>query len=175
MRGASIVLFLPAFLVATTCAAPRTEPAGTIERLLLGRWTLISWLVTDESGQASEPFGAEPDGVMGYRDSGEIGILVGNPTGPSLDVSRVNPYVAQARLNSMWFSYNGKFEFDESTMSITHHVERSINEFHLGPTYTWHVESIDDDYLVLSTTFESKVSTRASLRGMNSTRWKRTR
>ena len=50
-------LFFSAWLVAVTSVGLCAEPPGQIEDLLLGRWTLVSWLVTDDSGNATEPFG----------------------------------------------------------------------------------------------------------------------
>ena len=90
------------------------------------------------------------------------------------DTSAVNPNVALARLGSMQFSYNGTFELDESTMTIAHRVEHSTSVARLGKTYTWLIESIDTDNLVLSAKLGNETGMPASLRGLNSTRWQRT-
>ena len=164
-------LFFSAWLVAVTSVGLCAEPPGQIEDLLLGRWTLVSWLVTDDSGNVTEPFGAEPRGVMGYSDSGTVGIDVKDPDAVLPDLSSVNPNVVQAWIAAMSFSYNGIYEVDHSRMRITHNVEDSTNASHRGRAYQWHVDSIDRDSLVLLVNFEDEVGTHGSLRGLNSTRW----
>ena len=174
MMGVSVRSLLSVLLVATVVIVPRAQQSDPVDKLLLGQWTLVSWLVTDDSGRTSEPYGAEPEGTMSYVASGELGIHVRNPAETRPDTSAVNPNVALARLGSMQFSYNGTFELDESTMTIAHRVEHSTSVARLGKTYTWLLESIDTDNLVLSAKLGNETGMPASLRGLNSTRWQRT-
>ena len=165
MRKTSIGLFVLALLVTTTSVYTRARLAQPIEELLLGRWTLVSWHVTDDSGHVSEPFGTEPEGVMDYLDSGRVGVHVRNLKAipPDADISTSHPYVALARLASRSVSYNGTYEFDESTMNITHHVDESIDMSRLEQTYVWHIESIDHDSLTLTSNLGDEVAAHAEV------------
>lgn len=119
---------------------PRTEvrlPA----QALLGAWKLISIDYASPQGPApDDTFGAGPTGLIIYDRSGWMSVQIVMANRPKMErpESRTSGVVTpeQAQLSvaafNSYYAYFGKWDFDEQTSTVTHHLQSSLLPWETG-------------------------------------------
>jgi hypothetical protein len=145
--GSSVIVLWMLLLSASTQVqsappSPRTEvrlPA----QALLGAWKLISIDYASPQGPAADDvFGPSPTGLIIYDRSGWMSVQIVTANRPMMErpESRTSGVVTpeQAQLSAAafnsYYAYFGKWDFDERTATVTHHLESSLLPWETGVT-----------------------------------------
>jgi hypothetical protein len=120
--------------------------------VLLGAWTLTSYVVVDDAGATiAAPLGEDPVGHLLYTDDGYVSAQLMRRDRPEFDVAAtsggsVEQTVAAAR---GYLAYSGPFDVDEATGTLYHHVDVSLLPNWTGGQQVRH-GLLHDGLLVLS-------------------------
>ena len=110
-------------------AKPKTR--AEVEKALIGTWRLTSFPITDQDGNVTGSFSAQPAGKLTYTPQGDMWALVADETDP----------------DKIW--YTGTLEVRARAQEVVHHVQySSIPQFE-GTNLVRHY-SLRGDRLVLS-------------------------
>ncbi len=113
---------------------------------LLGAWVLVSWRVVDTNA-TSEPFGADPVGLLTYAPQGWMQASLATADRPGL--SSVSPRQAPddelATAYRSFFSYAGPYEVREreGIVDVVHHVTIALNPSMVGTEQVRRVDLVD--------------------------------
>lgn len=120
----------------------------TLREQVVGVWSLVSYQSQDETGKVIYPFGKDATGFLMYHPEGYVSaqfMRQGRPAYASGDPHEgTKEEMAEAAFG--YLAYTGKFEVNEETSTLTHHVEVSMNPTWLGKQQP-RVGSIEDDIL----------------------------
>ena len=106
---------------------------------MLGAWDLRSRTVTRPGGEAiADPIlGAQPIGRLFYDASGRMGLQMMRQGRPqAITVPDDAEQAKNARIVLGYDSYFGTYTVDETTGTVTHHVEASLFPEDLGKDFT---------------------------------------
>ncbi|MFT5711336.1 MAG: hypothetical protein ACI8QT_002042 [Halioglobus sp.] len=105
-----------------------------MQTTLLGTWKLLSWTISDSSGETiSEPFGTSPEGLLVYTEAGWMSVAICR-SNRSLFPARQSLRSLESGLlvqaYTSYFHYAGPFRVGET--SVTHSVAMSHNPNFVG-------------------------------------------
>jgi hypothetical protein len=114
----------------------------------IGVWSLVSYQAQDENGNIIYPLGKDATGFIMYHPDGYMSAQLmkqGRPAYASGDLHEgTKEEMSEAALG--YLAYCGKYEIDEETSTLTHHMEVSMNPTWLGQKQP-RVASIEGDIL----------------------------
>jgi hypothetical protein len=129
------------------CLQAQSAPPlpGTAVRVpaqaLLGAWKLISIDYASPQGPAADDtFGPSPTGLIIYDRSGWISVQIVMANRPKMErpesrtsgvLTPEQGQLSVAAFNS-YYAYFGKWEFDEQTSTVTHHLQSSLLPWETG-------------------------------------------
>ena len=118
---------------------------------LIGTWRLRSWELMLENGNAEEPFGRDPQGIVVYTTGGTMITTIGRRdrvrAGRDLVTATDDARLAAV---STFVAYSGRYLVDGD--DVVHTVEMSLDPAWVGTRQRRHVElSGDRSTLILST------------------------
>ena len=132
-------LSVVSLFVVGVCSAPAPDesaasdppPASTQTStdLLVGAWTLTSWVNRGSDGSVSYPMGEQAMGQITYTASGRMSAHLMRPGRTASGASNADP--AQA-IQSGYFGYYGTYAVSEEEGVVTHFVEGSISPGYVG-------------------------------------------
>ncbi|MEM0906735.1 MAG: lipocalin-like domain-containing protein [Pseudomonadota bacterium] len=113
-------------------------------------WRLVSWQVTDGAGRRTKPYGDHPVGQIIYTANGEMSAQLMAEVNPaaSLDDGAKDKTVAQT-VADQFIAYFGRYDYDETNATLSHHVEGSLLLNWVGTTVTRQVRHLDHQRLDL--------------------------
>ena len=114
----------------------------TIREQLLGTWRLVSYYTEATDGSILYPMGQDISGFIMYLSDGFMSanlMVPGRPpyTGGSANTATQAELAAGA---SGYFGYAGRFEVDEQTRLVRHHIEVALAPNLVGSTQLRHVK-----------------------------------
>jgi hypothetical protein len=116
---------------------------------LIGSWQLLRWSIEYPDGRApTEPFGADPVGLLLYCDDGWMTATMSRRVRASMDgatATSASP-AARARVFSEYLSYGGRWSLRGS--EVIHDVELSMNPGLIGTVQVRRAE-LDGVHLAL--------------------------
>ncbi|MBJ7336867.1 lipocalin-like domain-containing protein [Mycolicibacterium sp.] len=94
---------------------------------ILGAWTLASY-TAESDGDASEPLGADPVGIIMYTPDGYMSAQLMRRDRPAYDraITGGGTPAQMAGAASGYLCYSGPFALDEAADVVHHHVEVSL-------------------------------------------------
>jgi hypothetical protein len=123
---------------------PKHPPHATRQDLI-GVWRLQSIQVVGPKGPQDDPFyNANSTGILVYDPSGWMSVqIVGQPR-PAMEVPASRPArtntADEAQLKAAvldtYYAYFGTWEYDESTSTVSHHIQSSLIPSEDGMTYS---------------------------------------
>lgn len=108
-------------------ANPNLEPHP-----LVGSWKLVSWIITNPSGEARHPMGKSPEGRLIYTINGQMSAHLINPNASLPNTSGLSKEEVMGYVYKMAVSYYGPYSVNESEKTVTHHVKGSSVTFQIG-------------------------------------------
>jgi hypothetical protein len=105
-----------------------TRPLSSIRNSIAGRWRLVAYEASAESGETVYPLGPAPAGALDCSDEGNMSV-----------------HIAGAD----YFHYSGYYSVDEKASTLTHHVELCSDRDLAGAASLRHV-ALEGARLVLS-------------------------
>ncbi len=148
--------FVLSLVVAVACSAPAPdesaasdsppESAQTSTDLLVGAWTLTSWVNRGSDGSLSYPMGEQAEGQIIYTASGRMSAHLMRPGRTSSGAS--NAGTSQA-IQSGYFGYYGTYGVSEEEGVVTHFVEGSISPGYVGSEQRRRFEFDGPDRIIL--------------------------
>ena len=125
--------------VAAIAVAPTLlgqQKKSDVRDRFIGVWKLVSYKTTSKSsGAVSYPLGPKPFGRLTYDAAGRMSAQLMNPGlraiggSPELTTAAAARGASCAEMREMltgFSAYCGKFEVDESSGTVTHHVEACL-------------------------------------------------
>ena len=120
----------------------------TLREQVVGVWSLVSYQSQDDEGNVIYPLGKDATGFIMYHPEGYMSAQLmqqGRPAYASGDLHEgTKDEMAEAAMG--YLAYAGKFEVNEETSTLTHHMEVSMNPTWLGQQQP-RVGSIEGDIL----------------------------
>jgi lipocalin-like protein len=117
---------------------------SNIRNKFVGVWKLVSFETKDNaSDEVRNPYGAKPVGRITYDEVGRMSAQVMNPTRQWVGGFETRGLTAAAQESSCeqvrailagYIAYFGRFEVDELSFTVTHHIEGSLVP---GPRRNW--------------------------------------
>jgi hypothetical protein len=146
MKVIRSVIVLWTVLLSVWVQAQTAPPSSKTEvrlpaQALLGAWRLISIDYASPQGAAADDtFGPNPAGLIVYDRSGwmSVQIVTGNRPKMERPESRTSGVVTaeQVQLSvaafNSYYAYFGKWDFDEQTSTVTHHLQSSLLPWETG-------------------------------------------
>jgi hypothetical protein len=142
---------------------PASPQPGHVRRAsredLLGAWRLMSIQIEGRDGPEVDPFyNADPTGLLVYDRSGWMSIQIAGKPRPPMEVQSSRPVhmdtaeVARvkAAVLDTYYAYDGTWEFDEATSTVTHHVDSSLIPGETGLSRSQTV-TLEGDNLIFTT------------------------
>jgi len=107
----------------------RSSPSsGSIRKKLTGRWRLVSYSARPVRGKELYPLGAAAKGVLDYSPEGNVSVHI---------------------MGEGYFAYYGYYTVDETTATVTHHLELCSDRSLAGASNLRHI-ALEGGSLVLS-------------------------
>src|SRR5213592_1634401 len=110
-----------------TYAASRGKEQTMDETSLVGVWTLVSYVITDEKGEVVYiPFGEDPSGLLIYTDSGYMSAQLASTNRPHFIQEQLLAASdrEKAQAADTYIGYSGTYERQED--QVIHHVAVSF-------------------------------------------------
>jgi hypothetical protein len=119
---------------------------------LIGTWRLVSWVVQDENGKISHPYGEQPVGQLIYDASGNMSAAIMRPGRPRFATSDKFRGTTEETIEAFdgFEAYFGIYQVNEGEETVIHHVEGSLFPNLVGLTLKRFVK-LSGNRLVLST------------------------
>ena len=122
-----ILLLVVGVLAQTAASAPRT-PLQSASQALPGTWKLPRIDAAGPHGPLPDPvFGANSQGFIIYDRAGWMSVQIGATDRPSMDAVE-----SRARAFNSHYAYFDRWEFDDRTATVTHHIEASLLPWQTG-------------------------------------------
>ncbi len=113
--------------------ATALQAAPTARERFYGVWKIVSCKRTSKDGTVDYPFGENPVGRITYDKAGRMSAQLmksGRPSTlpPGVDYAGGGNTSTEELLNSVrgFVAYFGTFDVDESTQTVTHHVQACL-------------------------------------------------
>ena len=94
---------------------------------LLGSWRMIDWKLETSGGFVDPPLGPSDacGGILIYADEGAMSVVLSASSRPRFadDFVGAGSTLEKAQAFDSIICYSGTFEIDESSATVTHHVE----------------------------------------------------
>jgi hypothetical protein len=120
----------------------------TLRDQVVGVWSLVSYQSQDENGNVIFPLGKDATGFIMYHPEGYMSAQLMRQARRAYESGDLHEgttdEMAEAALG--YLAYAGKFEVNEETNTLTHHMEVSMNPTWLGQEQP-RVGSIEGDIL----------------------------
>ena len=128
---------------------------------LFGAWHLVSFTSLSPDGDVTEPYGADPLGMICYTPSGHVSAQLcradrGDFGTKALESAAQAPDAAKLRAFDGYTSYAGRYEFQDGVVS--HHVELCLVPSLVGTTLRRGAE-LTGDQLALSYSYRNRGNT----------------
>jgi hypothetical protein len=123
----------------------------SLKSRLLGTWKLISYTLKDEEGKEYYPMGEDCKGFLMYNPDGYVSAQLmteGRPAYASRDLHNGTIEEMAAAAHG-YIAYAGKFEVDETKMTLKHTMEVSMNPTWLGQTQERYLK-LDGDTVTIT-------------------------
>ena len=119
----------------------------------LGSWDLVSFEHVLPSGEASEPFGNSPVGLLVYQADGRMSaqLSTGNSTKLSSDDSLAVSLEEAAGAWRTYFGYWGRFQVNDKEGVVVHRVQGSSFPNWIGTDQARHFRFDGANRLILET------------------------
>jgi Lipocalin-like domain len=117
---------------------------------LVGAWRLVSFEERAPDGEIIHPYGERPIGILMYDASGRMSVQVMRSDRAQLS-SEILSEVAPGELRNAlegFTAFFGKYEIDEETRTIVHHVEGHVLPTSVGKSLKRRFE-LSGDRLIL--------------------------
>jgi hypothetical protein len=147
-------------------AAGQTKKSD-IRSKFIGVWKLVSFESKDKgSGAVSYPYGAKPLGRLTYDGAGRMSFLAmspgrrvigGSPTRSPAVVIREASCDEMREILGGFGAYCGRFDIDEASRTVVHHVEISWLPSRIGVDQRRHFEFSGDNRLILTSVTDQSV------------------
>jgi len=126
-----------------------TASDSELARALTGAWQLVRWTIEyPSSGRLTEPFGADPEGLLVYTADGHMSAVMQRRNRPPL--SRADPHAVSDAEKSAAFAtylhYSGAWSVANG--NVIHEVHHSMNPNLIGTRQVRSI-SLDGDSLEL--------------------------
>jgi len=161
------------FVSCTLLASEQNERANSDFKPFVGTWALISWVVSDETGQLNHPYGKTPKGQIIYTVNGRMSAQLMHPGAVLPDVSELRGDEVIGKVASTFLAYYGTYSVDSVTQTITHHVEGSLLSSIIGTGQVRHYQFLEKDRLELSAITEGPQIRNMGTNGSNVLIWER--
>lgn len=129
-------------------AIMQEKQSMSLKEQIIGVYSLVSYQTQDAEGNIIYPLGKDATGFIMYHPDGYMSAQLmrqGRPAYASGDLHEgTQEEMAEAALG--YLAYSGKFEVDEETSTLTHHMEVSMNPTWLNQQQP-RVGSLDGDIL----------------------------
>jgi hypothetical protein len=101
-----------------------------VRRSLIGAWTLHSSVRTFADGHREYPFGEKPVGRIEYGKEGRMSALLmrsgrRSTVAPGLELDAASVEEIREAVTG-FVAYFGRYEVDDASQTVTHHVEASL-------------------------------------------------
>ena len=165
-------LFVP-FVIALLCAQlPAAPPSGAYAPLI-GVWQAVGVEAVGPKGVINtEWLGKEPTGVLIYDASGMMAVqLMRDPRPLKQGPEGGKPLDSEkAQFFDGYYAYFGRYEVDEKTHKVKHHIQGSLKPGEVGVTYTRTFELVGDSLSITTPEYEEN-----GVKWFNRLRWKKVR
>ena len=126
-----------------------TAGDGELVRALIGAWQLVNWTIEyPPSDRVTQPFGADPEGLLIYTADGHMSAVMQRRNRPRL--SRADPHAVtdaeKAAAFATYFHYSGAWSV--SNGNVIHDVRHAMNPNLIGTRQVRSV-ALDRDSLEL--------------------------
>lgn len=116
---------------------------ATFKDQVIGTWELVSYTIKDENGNEYYPLGEDAKGFIMYNPDGYMSAQLtatGRPPYESGDLHNGTQEEMSEAAHG-YLAYSGRFEVEEATQTLKHHMEVSMNP-------TW-LDNIQERYVVM--------------------------
>jgi hypothetical protein len=141
-------------VIATLALLPATAlgQQRSLKDQLIGTWTIVSSENTAPNGTKSQPYGANPKGILMFDAGGRHSLIIGKPDRPKLKSANRSEVTAQEfGAAAMDFVANyGTWSVNEAGKIITVHREGALNPYNEGVDIKYSI-SLAGDELKLTT------------------------
>jgi hypothetical protein len=106
-------------------ASPATSQQRSLKDQLVGSWTLVSWVQTNQDGSKYERFGSKPVGVNMFSPDGHFSLIFERPDLPKIasnNPAKPTPEEANA-ITAGSIAYFGTYAVDEASKTITLQID----------------------------------------------------
>ena len=117
---------------------------------LVGAWRLISFEERTADGEVVHPYGERPVGLLVYDASGRMSVQVMHSDRAPLSSDNLNEVAPEELRPAIegFTAFFGRYEIDEETHTITHHVEGHVLPNSVGKSLKRRFE-LSDNRLIL--------------------------
>ena len=128
--------------------------AESVREKLVGAWRLTEYSIEDKknAGERYYPLGKDAAGVIMYTPDGYMSAQLMASDRPVY----ANGHIHSGTIDEMakaakgYMAYSGRFDLNEETNTLTHHMEVSMNPTWLGQAQERYYK-LEDDTLTIST------------------------
>lgn len=168
------VLVISLLVISNSLFAGDQEGQATSKyKSFIGAWNLVSWVVTDASGQLDHPYGNKPMGQIIYTENGTMSAQLMHPGAALPDVSGLSGDAVLKKVASTFFAYYGTYSVDNAGKTVTHHVQGCISPSWVGTEQARRYRFLDKNHLELSVKIEGALAEDMSASGSSVLIWER--
>jgi hypothetical protein len=123
---------------------------------LFGAWKLVEYTMEDDNGEKFYPLGKDAKGFILYTPDGYMSAQImesGRPIYSSGDLF-TGTTEEMAKAAHGYLAYSGRYEVDEATHTLVHHMDVSLNPTWLGQDQERYVK-LDGDTIVITTSVDT--------------------
>lgn len=111
--------------------------AKSFKEQVIGTWQLVEYSTINEAGEKEYPLGKAATGYLMYTADGYLSAqLMSDQERPAYDEDQGDLHTGtteqMARAAHGYHAYSGKYEVDEATQTLYHHMEVSLIPNRLG-------------------------------------------
>ncbi len=127
---------------------------------LIGAWKLAEYSIPDNlnKGEKYYPLGKDATGFILYTPDGYVSAQMMASGRPSYASGRLHTGTAEemAKAAKGYMAYSGRYEIDEKTNTLTHHMDVSMNPTWLGQAQERFVK-LEDDTITITASANNAV------------------
>ena len=112
-----------------------TGVGPSVRDQFVGAYTLVTYQRRAANGQVTDVYGPNPVGRISYDAAGHVWALLTRPGRQPAKDPRAPTLEEYREIQSGLVAYFGTFDVDESSRTVTHHIEVALNPAWVGTDF----------------------------------------
>lgn len=147
----------------------------TFRDQVIGTWSLIEYTRENKEGERYHPLGKDATGYLMYTADGYLAATLSRAGRESQNYSDVGDLHTgtlkeMAQAANSYHAYTGRFEVDEATQTLYHHMEMSLVPNRIGQVQDRVIQMKDNEILITSQNTSSVIRWRRAEDNTNNLR-----